>query len=188
MFSISPLRRSGAGFCFPSLAGARRRADGKGAGRTATLHLQPTEKLCRRITAQAFRLLIVVLETFFLSKKEPEKSGSFLISTEWILIMFVLFETCPHESSINKVFLRFRCGTVTFAAKIKLSGAQGGRRGARIASDALRFDGSPFETRSRRARNRCRRTAVGFDYFSASFLTIPSQFLSQSFFLPFVPV
>jgi hypothetical protein len=68
LFSITPLRRSGAGFCFPSLAGARCRADGNGAGRTATFNLQPTEKLCRRITAQALRMLIVILETSLLSK------------------------------------------------------------------------------------------------------------------------
>jgi hypothetical protein len=113
LFSITPLRRYGAGFCFPSLAGTRCRADGNGAGRTATLNLQPTEKLCRRISAQALRLLIVILETFLLSKKVPGFSGSFFVSTEWFLIMFVLFETCPHESSINRAFLRFRCGTAS---------------------------------------------------------------------------
>jgi hypothetical protein len=69
LFSITPLRRSGAGFCFPSLAGARCRADGKGAGRTATFNLQPTEKLCRRITARALGMLIVILETSLLSKR-----------------------------------------------------------------------------------------------------------------------
>jgi hypothetical protein len=80
LFSITPLRRSGAGFCFPSLAGARCRADGKGAGRTATFNLQPTEKLCRRITAQALRMLIVILETSLLSKR----AGFFRLFSFWL--------------------------------------------------------------------------------------------------------
>jgi hypothetical protein len=80
LFSITPLRRSGAGFCFPSLAGARCRADGNGAGRTATFNLQPTEKLCRRIAAQALRMLIVILEISLLSKR----AGFFRLFFFWL--------------------------------------------------------------------------------------------------------